>query len=411
MIISLAAIAVVRPAGRGACGPARSPARASALVACDALALSPPAPYLHSLRAQMLQGLTELQAPSEAALRREGQAIFDRKQYGLVLSVCVFLLALKLARRSALPVAASSFALTRLGCAAISRRPDPRRLVPWGETGRTAARAVSMFVRAAFLATFGLLMGLGSTYAAAELTGRVCYPQTLHLLSAASNATAAEGATAIVVEPAVRAQQPAQEVAEDLVNRLEDATGLDLDGDGFIGNPAQGKNADEQKEVSGGEGQHSVAFGMKYDFDNASSMLRVVLKQLEVIHTTQEKMRSGPEEALSKIRETTGHEEEERPKPRRRRSKPAGAAAADPFLTPSTSEFFSIAEAGARPASPPRRRRRRRAHPSGEAGGSPSHLIGRWLAPRAQPPTRRVLSPLAKPPLVKQISRWLGVSS
>ena len=47
----------------------------------------------------------------------------------------------------------------------------------------------------------------------------------------------------VVVEPAVRAQQPAQEVAEDLVNRLEDATGLDLDGDGFIGHPAQGKNA------------------------------------------------------------------------------------------------------------------------------------------------------------------------
>eukprot|EP00908_Phaeocystis_cordata_P022722 Transcript_5136.p1 GENE.Transcript_5136~~Transcript_5136.p1 ORF type:complete len:606 (+),score=7.87 Transcript_5136:171-1820(+) len=66
---------------------------------------------------------------------------------------------------------------------------------------------------------------------------------------------------------------------------------------------------------------------------------------------------------------------------------------------------------GSRPASPPRRRRRRRAHPSGEAGGSPSHLIGRWLAPRAQPPTHRVVSPLAKPPLVKQISRWLGVSS
>jgi hypothetical protein len=142
-------------------------------VACDAILLGP-TPYLHTVRAHTRRALTELEAPGAAELRREGKVLFEPQQYGLMLSLLSFLLTLTLARRRPHPLrwAAAVFASMRLGCAALSGRPDLRVLVPWDEAGRSAARALAYYARAAVLAAFGLLTGVGSAAATTELAAR-----------------------------------------------------------------------------------------------------------------------------------------------------------------------------------------------------------------------------------------------
>ena len=179
-------------------------------VACDAITLGP-TPYLQELRAHTRRALTELEAPGAAELRREGKALFEPQQYGLVLSLLSFLLTLTLARRRhPLRLAAAVFAATRLGCAALSARPDPRVIVPWDEAGRSAKRAVAYYARAAFLAAFGLLTGVGSAAATTELAARLCAPHAGRLLSAgtAGAVAAVDGAAITVASTATTAAPP-----------------------------------------------------------------------------------------------------------------------------------------------------------------------------------------------------------
>ena len=145
-------------------------------VACDVILSGPTTPYLQTVRAHTRRTLTELEAPGAAELRREGKALFEPQQYGLMLSLLSFLLTLTLARRRPHPLrwAAAVFASMRLGCAALSGRPDPRVLVPWDEAGRSAARALAYYARAVVLAAFGLLTGVGSAAATTELAARAC---------------------------------------------------------------------------------------------------------------------------------------------------------------------------------------------------------------------------------------------